>query len=93
MSDFLSSPTSYQILIVDDTPANIDVLKRMLAGEGYNVSVATSGELALSIIPRSLPDLILMDVMMPGLNGFEVCQKIKSDVSTRDTPIRNKVVC
>jgi diguanylate cyclase (GGDEF)-like protein len=87
LNDFILSASSYQVLIVDDIPANIDILKSVLADEGYNISVATSGELALNIIPRSLPDLILMDVMMPGLNGFETCQKIKSDPSTRDIPI------
>jgi diguanylate cyclase (GGDEF)-like protein len=87
LSNFLMTPDSYQVLIVDDTPANIDILKKVLAAEGYGLSIAHSGEVALDIVSRSLPDLILMDVTMPGLDGFETCQKIKSDPSTRDIPI------
>lgn len=80
-----SSP--YQILLVDDTPENIDILKAILSREGYNISVALSGEVAIDIVSRSKPDLILMDVMMPGINGFEACEKIKSNESTKDIPV------
>jgi len=75
------------ILIVDDTPANVDILKVILSREGYNVSMAPNGEVALNVIPRSMPDLILMDVMMPGLNGFEVCEKLKVDEATKEIPV------
>ena len=60
-----------QILIVDDTPANIDVLDQFLEKEGYKISVAPSGESALDLAARIAPDLILLDVMMPGIDGFE----------------------
>lgn len=78
---------SFQILVVDDTPENISILKVILSKEGYNISVALSGEIALNILTRSLPDLILMDVMMPGMNGFEVCRKIKEDSRTCEIPV------
>jgi diguanylate cyclase (GGDEF)-like protein len=87
MSGFLTSATSYQILIVDDTPANIDILRDTLSTEGYSISAAPNGEEALDIVHRSLPDLVLMDVSMPGLDGYEVCEKIKSNISTRDIPV------
>ena len=76
-----------KVLIVDDTPANIDVLRKTLAPEGYELSVATSGEAAVKIAARLKPDLILLDIMMPGIDGYETCRRIKSDVNNRDTAI------
>ena len=60
-----------RVLIVDDVPSNIDLLKDILS-EQYHVQVAKSGLIALDIIDRSLPDIILLDIMMPDMNGFEV---------------------
>jgi putative two-component system response regulator len=75
------------VLIVDDTPENIDVLNGILGGE-YRVRVATSGEKALSLArAEPLPDLILLDVMMPGLDGYEVCRRLKSDFQTQRIPV------
>ncbi len=76
-----------KILIVDDTPANVDVLRKILTHHGFNISMAPSGEIALKIVSKIQPDLIVLDVMMPGINGFETCQKLKSDKSTQDIPV------
>lgn len=75
-----------RILIVDDVPRNIDLLKDILS-EHYQVQVAKSGALALDIISRTMPDLILLDIMMPDMNGFEVCEKVKSMPETADIPV------
>lgn len=76
-----------KVLLVDDTQANLDVLCELLEREGYAISMAPNGEVALRIVQRVQPDLILLDVMMPGLNGFEVCQRLKVDEMTRDIPV------
>ncbi len=74
---------SKQILIVDDTPSNIDTLIAVL-GDNYDLRVAIDGETALQALEQNnLPDLILLDVMMPGIDGYEVCKQIKSSIRTR----------
>ena len=73
------------LLIVDDSPTNIDVLKELLSD--YRLLVAIDGKIALNIVKESEVDLILLDVMMPGLNGFEVAQILKSDETTKNIPI------
>ena len=65
-----------RILIVDDTPANLDTISTVLIDAGYEVAVATNGERALQNLQRRSPDLILLDVMMPGIDGFETCQHV-----------------
>jgi signal transduction histidine kinase len=75
------------ILIVDDTPANLDALSTVLSDVGYEIAIATSGEKALQLLQRRSPDLILLDVRMPGIDGFETCQRIKSNSKTQDIPI------
>jgi signal transduction histidine kinase len=87
MNQNLKESGDMKILIVDDTPANIDVLDLFLEKEGYKISVAQSGESALDLAARILPDLILLDVMMPGIDGFETCRRLKSNNKTRDIPI------
>jgi putative two-component system response regulator len=74
------------ILIVDDTPENIDVLRGILSGR-YTIRAATNGELALRIAARQKPGLILLDVMMPGMDGYEVCRRLKADPETAAIPI------
>ncbi len=74
------------ILVVDDAPENIQVLQEILK-EDYKVKAATSGEKALELIKKDQPDLILLDVMMPGMDGHEVCQFLKSQKETQDIPI------
>ena len=74
------------ILIVDDTPANLTVLSDALKSD-YRVKIATSGQAALDIINRDKPALVLLDVMMPGLDGYEVCRRIKQQPETRDISV------
>jgi sigma-B regulation protein RsbU (phosphoserine phosphatase) len=74
------------VLAVDDSPENLDVVKRALVPE-YTVKVATSGALALKIAEKQPPDIILLDVMMPEMDGYEVCRRLKSDPATAEIPI------
>jgi signal transduction histidine kinase len=74
------------ILIVDDTPKNIQLLANILAKHDFRIAVSTSGEHALSMVSKEPPDLLLLDVTMPGLDGFEVCRRIKSNPRTEDIP-------
>ena len=76
-----------RILIVDDQPANLDVLHRALEDADYEVLVATSGPQALDISTRITPDLILLDVRMPDMNGFETCRRLKKARKTRRVPV------
>ena len=75
------------ILIVDDTPANLKVLTSILTEQGYTVRPTLSGPLALKASQKSPPDLILLDIQMPGLDGYEVCRQLKASAQTRDIPI------
>jgi putative two-component system response regulator len=74
------------ILVVDDTLINIDILKTILT-PNYAVKVATNGELALKIVEKQPPDLILLDIMMPGMDGHEVCRRLKSQKKSASIPI------
>jgi putative two-component system response regulator len=74
------------ILIVDDTPENIDVLNGIL-NEDYDVKVAINGMMALKIAQKLKPDLILLDIMMPGIDGYEVCKVLKSNMETQKIPV------
>ncbi|MDB5324448.1 MAG: two component, sigma54 specific, transcriptional regulator, Fis family protein, partial [Phycisphaerales bacterium] len=76
-----------RVLLVDDTPANLDLLSRTLEPMGYDLAVATSGEAAVRVAMKSKPDLILLDVVMPGLDGLETCRRLKAEPTTRDIPI------
>ena len=76
-----------RILIIDDTPTNLDVLSETLSSEGYEVAIANSGQRALKQLERRLPDLILLDITMPQMDGFEVCEKIKANPTTCNIPI------
>jgi adenylate cyclase len=78
---------SERILIVDDAPANILVLSKILVDHRYQISAVTSGRQALEALDRLRPNLILLDVMMPELDGFEVCRQIKAAPEWRDIPI------
>src|SRR5947209_3703508 len=82
-----TSPRSPAILIVDDAPANLGVLRDMLRQQGYQTFVATTGERAISIAQRVRPDLILLDVVMPGMDGFETCRRLKGHPATQRIPV------
>jgi diguanylate cyclase (GGDEF)-like protein len=75
------------ILIVDDTPENLTVLRKILTEHGYRVRPALNGEIALKTVQADLPDLILLDIIMPGMDGYEVCERLKAREDTRDVPI------
>ena len=75
------------ILIVDDNPDNLQVLESILATNGYDVRAAVSGKIALKAIAARPPDLILLDVMMPDMDGLEVCRRLKGDPATADIPV------
>ena len=78
---------TYSILVVDDEPDNFDVIQSLLPGENYKLHYAISGEQAIASLDRFDPDVILMDVMMPGLNGMEVCKQIKAMSKWQAVPI------
>ena len=78
---------SPQILLVDDNATNLQVLYQTLAGSGYRLLAARSGKDAITIAQRAGPDLILLDVMMPGMDGFETCARLKADPRTRNAAV------
>jgi diguanylate cyclase (GGDEF)-like protein len=82
-----SALSTSNILIVDDTPDNLRLLSKTLSQEGYQVRCAVNGSMALLTIQVKLPDLILLDINMPDLDGFEICQQLKQSDVTKDIPI------
>lgn len=78
------------ILVVDDSPTERHFLSEVLMGAGYQVSQCDSGEQAVSMSKALLPDLILMDVVMPGLNGFQATRQISKDAATKHIPV---IIC
>ena len=85
-SDFASQQKG-NILIVDDLPDNLRLLSETLSDRGYEVQCAINGKLALMAVKNAPPDLILLDIKMPGLDGYEVCAELKSQVSTSNIPV------
>lgn len=77
----------FKILIVDDSPKNIQVVAHLLADQAYDISYATSGLRALDMLQENRFDLVLLDVMMPGMSGYDVCRKIKHDNLSGDIPV------
>lgn len=82
-----SENSSFSVLIVDDEPKNIQLLGNLLKENNYDVEFALNGEKALEWLNSKLFDLILLDIMMPGEDGYSVCKKIKSDISKQHIPI------
>ncbi len=78
---------SPDVLVTDDNPANLDLLCGMLRERGYRVRVATNGTRALAAARAALPDLIMLDVNMPGMNGYDVCRELKKDETTNASPV------
>ena len=83
----MSTPDTATILIVDDNPTNLRVLVDYLRGLGYRTLVATGGERALMQLEHTVPDLILLDVMMQGIDGYETCRRIKANPATGEVPV------
>ncbi|HFC53578.1 MAG TPA: PleD family two-component system response regulator [Gammaproteobacteria bacterium] len=81
-----SSRAKPRILIVDDVPVNCRLLLESLKGD-YKIDIATSGEQALLMVTKNPPDLILLDIMMPRMDGYEVCERLKQDSTSQDIPI------
>jgi len=79
--------SKYNILVVDDTMANLRLLTELLTLYGYEVRAAPNGKLALRTVESKLPDLILLDIMMPEIDGYEVCRRLKAAESSRDVPV------
>ena len=79
--------TAGRLLIVDDSPENVEVLRRLMSRLGYDVLIALDGESALQSVARDRPDLVLLDVNMPGMDGIEVCRRLKRDPETRLIPV------
>jgi diguanylate cyclase (GGDEF)-like protein len=82
----IDTPQNPMVLIVDDVPTNIQILAHALSS-AYRIKVASTGKDALKIAQRERPDLILLDIMMPGMDGFEVCRRLKSDAHTHKIPV------
>src|SRR5512146_18064 len=75
------------VLLVDDTPANLQVLGRMLKDQGCIVRPIPSGRLAIRVAEADPPDIILLDIMMPEMDGYEVCRRLKQSAALKDIPI------
>jgi diguanylate cyclase (GGDEF)-like protein len=75
------------VLVVDDNAVNLDLLSEMLLERGYRVRVATSGRRALAAARSAVPDLVMLDINMPEMDGYEVCRELKTDAATRDVPV------
>src|SRR5512136_2496199 len=87
MSEEMTDRHPDRILVVDDTTANLQLLTNLLTGHGYTVYPSSDGELALEFVRTTLPDLILLDIRMPGMDGYEVCRRLKADERTREVPV------
>jgi len=78
---------SAKILIIDDIPANLNLLRKTLESFGLRVIAVPSGVHALEIVVRTQPDLILLDIMMPDMDGFETCRRLKANPETAEIPV------
>jgi len=82
-----SSDIKSNILIVDDSPENLDLLMGMLKQKGYKVRPAPNGELAIQAANNEPPDLIILDITMPGMDGYQVCKQLKTEARLREIPV------
>ena len=87
MSTEATGPSSGTVLVVDDIPANRNLLREILEPRGYEVLLAADGETGLRVAERTVPDLILLDVLMPDLDGFATCRELKRRKAIRAIPV------
>jgi DNA-binding response OmpR family regulator len=87
MNNSATNNSLADIVVVDDNTTNLQVLMQMLRQNGYRVRLATYGQLALTLVRAKLPDLILLDILMPDMDGFEVCRRLKANERTKDIPV------
>jgi PAS domain S-box-containing protein len=87
MSNLQNHSKKGNILIVDDNPANLELLSGILSEQGYKVRLIPDGQLALMSVQSTRPDLILLDILMPEMDGYQVCEKLKADERTKDIPV------
>jgi DNA-binding NtrC family response regulator len=83
----LIKPKTASVLVVDDTPENLDVLVDHLKNANFNISVALTGEKAIEITQKMIPNIILLDIKMPGIDGFETCRLLKQNTALQDVPV------
>ena len=83
----MNQKKEYKIMIVDDREINLQVMSNLLKISGFNVIAVENGEMALEKLKNGLPDLILLDVLMPGINGFEICRRLQSSEKTKNIPV------
>ncbi|NOQ27798.1 MAG: response regulator [Bacteroidales bacterium] len=76
-----------KILLVEDTPETIDIIRKVLTNNNYDVFISTDGESAIPKAEMNLPNLILLDILMPGIDGYETCKRLKANATTKDIPI------
>ena len=86
-ADITSDPSKSTILVVDDNPQNLELLQAYLEDLGCTAIAAVDGPEALEAVAKQNPDLILLDIMMPRMSGFEVCRRLKADPETADIPV------
>ena len=87
MTDAVQETTDATVLIVDDNPQNLKVLYETLKDKGYRLLIANGGEKALDLAHRHTPEVILLDIMMPQLDGYQVCERLKADPVTADCAV------
>ena len=75
------------ILVVDDNPSNLQMIAKLLSYSGFKVKLAESGDKALKLIKEEIPDLILLDLVMPEMDGIEICRRVKSNPETKEIPV------
>jgi sigma-B regulation protein RsbU (phosphoserine phosphatase) len=83
----MAPATGSRILAVDDTPSDLELFAALLGREGYTLALAKDGPEALDMAAREEPDLILLDIFMPGMDGIETCRRLKADPATQDIPV------
>jgi DNA-binding response OmpR family regulator len=82
-----NTPITGRVLIADDNQQNRELLEAYLADDGHEILMSVDGQQTLDVVQRELPDLILLDIMMPKLSGYEVCQRLKKDAKTSGIPV------